>query len=321
MKQEQSPEPFITRLPNGMVKLAVAHNKIWLTLFYSLPKELVCKWKPYLDLPRCPYEVIRTDKYDSLVNNDAFLEMIWDCYAWTIWQFLDVPDKDGGHKPMPGNFDDYSMDFPICRLCYTGVHLMRLKFEGLRTVSYQALFNMLRGMEIPWPTWDYYLSFIGGIAQQIVKEQNWQPIIDESWLNRTEEDFIRNRASRDKADYYRKWNHTRAKTTSVSLEQMREAEDKGAFEVAEPRGSFENGLLSEMKIAEFAKTLSPRDRQILELKMQGLTDQEIAEKVGFQNHSAVVKRKQQIARRFQEYADEAYSKHLSEEGEPPAQPK
>ena len=28
----------------------------WLTLFYSLPKELAEKWKPAFDLPRCPYE-------------------------------------------------------------------------------------------------------------------------------------------------------------------------------------------------------------------------------------------------------------------------
>lgn len=25
------------------------------------------KWKPAYDLPRCPYEVLRTDKYDHIV--------------------------------------------------------------------------------------------------------------------------------------------------------------------------------------------------------------------------------------------------------------
>ena len=54
----------------------------------------------------------------------------------------------------------------------------------------------------------------------------------------------------------------------------------------------------------FLQHLPERDRQIFELKMQGLTDQAIAEKVGFQNHSAVVKRRKQIARRFLEYEKE-----------------
>ena len=51
----------------------------------------------------------------------------------------------------------------------------------------------------------------------------------------------------------------------------------------------------------FLQRLPERDRQIFELKMQGLTDQAIAEKVGFRNHSAVVKRRKQIARQFLEY--------------------
>ena len=42
-------------------------DKSWLTLFYSLPKELAEKWKPAYELPRCPYEILRTDKYDHIV--------------------------------------------------------------------------------------------------------------------------------------------------------------------------------------------------------------------------------------------------------------
>ena len=48
---------------------------------------------------------------------------------------------------------------------------------------------------------------------------------------------------------------------------------------------------------------SERDREILNLKMQGMTDQKIAEKVGFKNHSAVVKRRKQIAEHFQNYVE------------------
>ena len=51
------------------------------------------------------------------------------------------------------------------------------------------------------------------------------------------------------------------------------------------------------------ESLSERDREFLYLKMQGMTDQKIAEKVGFKNHSAVVKRRKQIAEHFQKYVE------------------
>ena len=99
----------------------------------------------------------------------------------------------------------------------------------------------------------------------------------------------------------------------LSLEQMQENTEanNGAFEVVDPRAEFDNDLINDIHLERFAQTLPERDRKILELKMQGLTDQEIAEKVGFKSHSAVVKRRQQIAKRFQEYADDEYDKHLN----------
>ena len=49
-------------------------------------------------------------------------------------------------------------------------------------------------------------------------------------------------------------------------------------------------MLSELQIAEFAARLSGRDKKILKMKMEGHTAQEIAEAVGYQTHSAVLKR-------------------------------
>ena len=63
------------------------------------------------------------------------------------------------------------------------------------------------------------------------------------------------------------------------------------------------GQMWELRLKSFMETLSERDREILKLKMQGMTDQKIAEKVGFKNHSAVVKRRKQIAEHFQKYVE------------------
>ena len=85
----------------GMKTIRIPHasNKRWLTLFYAMPRELVGKVQTYLDFPRCPYEVLRTDKYDRLINDDMFLELIWDCTAWAVWQYIEVPYPGSGLNP------------------------------------------------------------------------------------------------------------------------------------------------------------------------------------------------------------------------------
>lgn len=52
-------------------------------------------------------------------------------------------------------------------------------------------------------------------------------------------------------------------------------------------------------------TLSPKDMAILELRVEGYGYQEIADKLGYKTHSAVVKRMEAIKRRFIQYEEEA----------------
>ena len=95
-KKQPGPKGFILvdLVDRGnIVEIPLASNKAWLTLFYALPEELVSKAKAYLDFPRCPYEVLRTDKYDKLINDDIFLELVWNCTAWAVWQYFEVPDE------------------------------------------------------------------------------------------------------------------------------------------------------------------------------------------------------------------------------------
>lgn len=70
MEKRKSPKGFIAVLPGEIIKIPQDSDKSWLTLFYSLPRELAEKWKSAYDLPRCPYEVLRTDKYDHIVCDD-----------------------------------------------------------------------------------------------------------------------------------------------------------------------------------------------------------------------------------------------------------
>lgn len=56
MAQPKEPRCFLVVLTGKVIKIPQDSDKSWLTLFYSLPKELVSKWKPSFDLPLRPYE-------------------------------------------------------------------------------------------------------------------------------------------------------------------------------------------------------------------------------------------------------------------------
>ena len=79
MEKQKGPKNFIVVLSGGIIEIPQDSDKSWLTLFYRLPRELAEKWKPAYELPRCPYEVLRTDKYDHIVCDDMFKLLVWDC--------------------------------------------------------------------------------------------------------------------------------------------------------------------------------------------------------------------------------------------------
>lgn len=311
-EQKQNDNGEIIEMKQGQViKIPKNSGKAWLTLFYSLPQEFVSKRPVYLNLPRCPYEVLRTDKYDSLIKDDTFLELVWDCVAWSAWQYFEIQYQNGsGYREIPGSAAQYSGDFPLWRLSYSMLPLLRDKFE-VSGFSFQQLYNVPEGTELPWLTYQQFGNLIGTLVPEIIQEQNWQPMIDEIWNNRTLEDFDK-RGSQVKLDFMRSWGHSRSRKKTVSIEQLaEEAEENGTdFDIPDTSSEFENSVLSELQIAEIAARLSGRDKKILEMKMEGHRLQEIAEAVGYQTHSAVLKRIRHIADCYEDFISEEYQKYL-----------
>ena len=201
MDKQTGPKGFLVVLPGEIIEIPQDSDKSWLTLFYSLPRELAEKWKPAYELPRCPYEVLWTDKYDHIVCDDMFKLLVWDCYAWSAWQFFQVKDRKGNYRDIPGNWNQYAGYFPLWRLSYSIIHYIRMKFE--------------------------------------------------------------------------------------------------------------QKVISEMQIAAFAEqSITEKDREILKLRMDGLTEQEIADKVGYKTASAVHKRIAKIAGAYEDYVTAEYQKYL-----------
>ena len=105
MDKQTGPKGFLVVLPSEIIEIPQDSEKSWLTLFYSLPRELAEKWKPAYELPRCPYEVLWTDKYDHIVCDDMFKLLVWDCYAWCAWQFFQVKDRKGNYRDIPSSWN------------------------------------------------------------------------------------------------------------------------------------------------------------------------------------------------------------------------
>lgn len=102
---------------------------------------------------------------------------------------------------------------------------------------------------------------IGNVDDMVIAEQNWQPMIDTILENRTVEDY-ETTSSTVKTDFMRKWHHNRS-GKPISLDEMMESEDGDIFDVADPRGEFENSVISEMQIASFSEsTITEKDREI-----------------------------------------------------------
>ena len=90
-----------------------------------------------------------------------------------------------------------------------------------------------------------------------------------------------------------------------------ESEDGDIFEVADPRSEFEQTIISEMQIATFAEqNITDKDREILKLRIEGHTEQEIADKVGYKTASAVHKRIAKIASAYEDFVTAEYGKYL-----------
>ena len=301
---------FIVVLPKSIIRIPQDHPISWLTLFYALPRELVEKRPAYLERPRNIHQVFESDEYTKMIQTDAFLELVWDCFAWSAWQCIQVPMK-GGYKDIPGDWQHYSGDFPLWRLSYEILKHFRNKFETEMEWSFQRLFLLPRGVALPWLSYQQFSNLVGNLTDQIVAEQNWQPMIDEIWKNRQPGDYSGKNIN--KRDFMRSWTHSRT-AKSVSFEEILETgasiDGEILYDIPDPRGSFENEVISEIQIDQFKGKLTETDQRILRLRYEGHSLQEIADAVGFKTASAVNKHIAKIAGAYEDFVSDEHGSFL-----------
>ena len=305
------PKGFLVILPGQMIEIPQDSHLAWLRMFYALPRELVEKRPAYLEMPRNIRRVLGSEKYRAMLQSDSFLELVWDCYAWAVWQFFQIPHKDGTHHDIPGDWQNYSGDFPLWRMSYLILPYFRNKFEYAMEWSFQNLFLAPFEHDIAWLPYQQFCNLVGNLTDLIVKEQDWQSVIDEIWNNRQPEDYTGKNIQ--KRDFMRSWTHSRTIPT-LSLEEIKESgasiSGEALYEIADPSAEFETRVLDKMKMEDFKNRLDETDRKILELRAAGHSKKEIAEKVGFKVPSAVSKRIEKIANQFEDFVSREYGEFL-----------
>lgn len=116
------------------------------------------------------------------------------------------------------------------------------------------------------------------------------------------EDFTE-KLSQDKINFYNKWTHAKTKLGAPLL--FSELSDDEATNIEGAKMFFANDPEEERRYIflrdEFAKTLNGTDREIYYLLEKGITQKEIAKRLGYKTHSAVSKRMKIMNKDFKKF--------------------
>ena len=91
----------------------------------------------------------------------------------------------------------------------------------------------------------------------------------------------------------------------ISLEGFKEdyavAHDGLEWDIPDDSADIERTVVSQVQVQQFLNTLTEKDRQMLTLRMEGLTHQEIADRLGYRNHSGVLKRIRKTGEQYENF--------------------
>lgn len=116
------------------------------------------------------------------------------------------------------------------------------------------------------------------------------------------EDFTE-RLNQDKINFYNKWTHCKTKLGAPLF--FSELSEDESTNIEGVKNFFANDPAEEQRYIflrdEFAKTLNSTDKEIYYLSEKGLTQKEIADRLGYKTHSAVSKRMKIMNKDFKKF--------------------
>ena len=253
----------------------------------------------YQRIPRSFNALVDDNEAVAAIENDAFLAFLLRSYAYLIWPFM-----------MPGvGAEIYSGIEPAWIFAHNPNYWIRtLTLQGV-IPSIDFVAERLGNRQFPFLPWDMINKHLPLAVEVTMRNNNMREIIKVAEEYRCFEDFDYVN-SRQKTDFYRKWYHTRTKHPIISLEEYTEncaLHHNGVeWDTADGLQDFEKFIDAQILVDQFKATLSEKDMQILTLRMDGYTLEEIAKKLGYKNHSGVLKRIREIGLAYQKFTGADY---------------
>lgn len=289
------------RIPPAGVRMADGSTRVikhaaLLPLYYLIPEEILSKCGKELNsIPRVFRAFLNDPAAMDIVESDLFLLCIMDCYAYMVWPYL---------CPSIPYMEVFSGREPSWILAHAH-HIWISEIYRLDLIPTFEEYCSNPNIFIPYAPIEIVSYIMSTAVSSAVERYNLQPIIDAAKEFRCFEDFD-GRESNQKIDFYRKWYHTRSKKAEFSLEgykeHLMEVYDDNEWEIPDPVSDFEDEVIEKADVQRFLSTLSENDRNILQMRQEGYTLQEIADKLGYKTHSAVLKRINKIGMQYEKYS-------------------
>ena len=274
-------------------------NSEYIPFYYFIPKSILQKCGTELNsIPRNPRKIFTDRTVCEFIESDLFKLLIIDATAYMVWPYMGFSEY----------MEIYSGYDPAWIFAHSpGYRIKELIDEGIVPTANDLYQNYNEDLEfISEAEIDIYLRYI---VPRVMKKYNMAATIQAAGDFRCFEDFD-DRNSRQKIDFYRKWYHTRTKYPIISLEGFKEsyAKNHNGQEWDKPDNTqeIEENVTSQVFADAFKATLTEKDMAILELRIQGDTLEEIAEKLGFKTHSAVLKRLRKIGLAYEKFSGEDF---------------
>jgi hypothetical protein len=267
----------------GRNKVGDAMNPLFrgheqLMMFYLLPENIVADRAKMPDFPRDPYEVLNNPKWQEVYKSDYFQLALTDAWAWLIWEHLGVR----------GKMEQYSGYDPFWRLAHAyTMWMLVFKMMGLTAERY---FDFEPGYGLRYLSQEETVEqFVIPMIDYYRKRSNFSEWHEVVRTHRCHEDYD-NRQSSVKTEFHRSWYHSRAK---IKVLDFVDVEEPGYYPYEK--------IDSRLDLERFTKRLDEKNRQLVKLLLAGYTQAEIAQRLGFANHSGVCKRIKKIGEQFIEY--------------------
>ena len=266
----------------------------FLPMFFFLPETYVNSCPTLPKMPRNLYKIMDSDELIEIVMSIQFLYEVQEATAALVFP----------HFGLRGWKEDYTGHHPAWKLSYA-TDVWQEQIEKVTGWGWARLLNRPDYADVPYFTHEYVDWAMSEAVKNGLTEHNWQAILDVARKMPCHEDF-EPRRSNVRKDFMRKWHHSRTKIGQyhhISLEESmadpKHSVHRCAVDLTDIQGDVESNDYWE----RFKAKLSHKDKEILVMRVNGYTYEEIAEKLSYKNHSGVLKRMKAITAEYEKYAE------------------